>query len=613
MNPTDAPGRASSSASAPLSGMQNISTVTATRHAPVAEVFRPGFDPPARAVDEHDPGLEYGANAGDIVADNMAAADTSTGLPAAKSRKTRASPEASCMDTMENHTPSSDAPSGAMQPARCWPPHPGACGADVSTLTAPTIARVLGNAQHDPGLEYGVNAPDIAAANMATHAAAAGQTARSHAGPSHLGSHGDAMPSLLTTAPERTVERVNRSDDEATSRAPDWDRGLLRQMHTMSIVSLDKIQAPPRKVGHVVSTKVIFTSCPDPDRPCDAAEAFVIPPNATHATANTVVARLRGFILQHIRDCATNSAPHRWGGADANGTFQSIFPMGKDAFSLVKDGGLPTGQIAMLVAEEEVTNLTKYLQYAVENCCVVATSGPTALVPTHAIAVEKTHEGRPIHQGEVQMAIKNQTGQDCAIFYNNKDFKNSAIYAFHLLPDQFDRICEKLGGEAGVEILDSISPIFDFAPKALRHRIYLVGPGGEGPMQESHVRQWLADALCTDPNTMLIEQVRDVSTKHGGLYCVELDYTQDSYDQCCELIMQVVATVKNPRKPRYAGLKITFAQSPDEMQLLLNYGILKAISTPEASVEVGAGPLRISPTSHPRSRASWDGTLRAHR
>jgi len=95
---------------------------------------------------------------------------------------------------------------------------------------------------------------------------------------------------------------------------------------------------------------------------------------------------------------------------------------------------------------------------------------------------------------------------------------------------------------------------------------------------------------------LLIEQVRDVTTKHGGLYCVEFDYTQDSYDQCCELIMQVVTTIKNPRKPRYQGLKVTFAQSPDEMQLLLNYGILKAISTPEASVEVGAGPLRISST-----------------
>ena len=538
----------------------------------------------------------YGANASDIVADNMAAAAAATELPAAKSRKTRASPDASCMDTMESYTSSSDIPSGATQPIRRWTPLPGARGADAPTPTASTIARDAGNAQHDPGLEYGANAPDIAADNMATHAAAAGHTARPHAGPSHLGPRGVVMPSLQTTAPERTVELVNRSDDEATSRAPDWDRGMLRQMHTMSIMSLDKMQAPPRKAGHVVSTKVIFTSCPDPDNTCDAAEAFVIPPNATHATANIVVTRLRGFILQHIRDCAANSAPHRWGGANANATFQSIFPMGKDAFSPMKDGGLPTGQIAMLVAVEEVTNLTKYLQFAVENCCVVATSGPTALVPTHAIAVEKTYEGRPIHQGEVQMAIKNQTGQDSAVFYNNKDFKNSVIYAFHLLPDQFDRICEKLGGEAGVEILDSVSPIFDFAPKALRHRIYLVGPGGEGPMQEAHVRQWLADVLCTDPNTMLIEQVRDVTTKHGGLYCVELDYTQDSYDQCCELIMQVVATVKNPRKPRYAGLKLTFAQSPDEMQLLLNYGILKSISTPEASPEIGAGPLLISPT-----------------
>jgi hypothetical protein len=117
-------------------------------------------------------------------------------------------------------------------------------------------------------------------------------------------------------------------------------------------------------------------------------------------------------------------------------------------------------------------------------------------------------------------------------------------------------------------------------------------------MQESHVRQWLADALCTDPNTMLIEQVRDVSTKHGGLYCVELDYTQDSYDQCCELIMQVVATVKNPRKPRYAGLKLTFAQSPDEMQLLLNYGILKSISTGSSSNSCSTSPPSSSANSN---------------
>ena len=99
----------------------------------------------------------------------------------------------------------------------------------------------------------------------------------------------------------------------------------------------------------------------------------------------------------------------------------------------------------MLVAADEVQNLRLFLQHSVENCCVVVTSGPWALVPTHAIAVEKMYEGRPIHQGEVQAAIKNQTGQDSAVFYNNKDYKNSAIYAFRLSPDQLDRICETMG------------------------------------------------------------------------------------------------------------------------------------------------------------------------
>jgi hypothetical protein len=35
-------------------------------------------------------------------------------------------------------------------------------------------------------------------------------------------------------------------------------------------------------------------------------------------------------------------------------------------------------------------------------------------------------------------------------------------------------------------------------------------------MQEAHVRQWLADALCTDPNTMLIEQVREHGRSGSG-------------------------------------------------------------------------------------------------
>ena len=172
------------------------------------------------------------------------------------------------------------------------------------------------------------------------------------------------------------------------------------------------------------------------------------------------------------------------------------------------------------------------------------------------------------------------------------------------------RISETMGGDAGIEILDHVSPIFDFTPKALRHRIYLIGPGGEGPMQEDYVRQWMADALACDPNTMIFEQVRDVTTKHGGLYCVEFDYTPDSYDQCCELIMQVVTTIKNPRKPRYSGLKVTLLRN---LPTRCNFCLTTAFSnplTPQMPV-LKSAPGRC--VSHPPSRASTGGISRVHR
>ena len=40
---------------------------------------------------------------------------------------------------------------------------------------------------------------------------------------------------------------------------------------------------------------------------------------------------------------------------------------------------------------------------------------------------------------------------------------------------------------------------------------------------------------------------------------------------------QAIMRIPNPRKPRLPGTKITVAASPDEMQLLLNFGILKGI------------------------------------
>ena len=154
---------------------------------------------------------------------------------------------------------------------------------------------------------------------MASHTAAAGRPS----------THPDALGAVH----ERAVERVARPDEEAVMRAPDWDRGLMRQMHTMSIVSIDKMPAPPRKAEHVVGTKVIFTSCPTPGNEGSVATWLSIPANATQAAASVAIIRLRSHILRHIQDCSANAPHSGWGGVDADATFRAIFPAGKDAFN----------------------------------------------------------------------------------------------------------------------------------------------------------------------------------------------------------------------------------------------------------------------------------------
>ena len=92
--------------------------------------------------------------------------------------------------------------------------------------------------------------------------------------------------------------------------------------------------------------------------------------------------------------------------------------------------------------------------------------------------------------------------------------------------------------------------------------------------------------------------------RHHQLKKKPPDYTEESYDAKCELTTQGFMMIENPRKPLLTGTKIYVGQSPEDLQQLAQYQLLRTIRTPESTAEVGAAPLRIAPT-HPRLTARY--------
>ncbi|KOO52712.1 hypothetical protein Ctob_016409 [Chrysochromulina tobinii] len=344
--------------------------------------------------------------------------------------------------------------------------------------------------------------------------------------------------------------------------------------------------APPRKAANVVTTKLTITPIQS-DAPDATHNPCIIPANASPAAAGHAAMCLRMEVWQA---CEENYA--REGGDDPATRFAAIFPGGNRAFTVARDGGRATGQIIVNASVDESPRLRSWLKSLSAGYLVSVAASDEY---NYAVAVEKQFQGRPVHLAEVQAAIYTQLGVETTIFYNNREYKNCAIFAFMLTDAQHASVVANMDGEAVIELLGERTPIFDFYPKALRHKIYLMG-GSDGLYSEPYVIQHFADLLCTSPETMVFTSVVDIASRHAGLHCLEVDYTADTYDQVCELTAQAIMRIQNPRKPRLPGTKLTVAASADEMQLLLNFGILKGIAAPEAIEEFGAAPLQIAPT-----------------
>ena len=163
-----------------------------------------------------------------------------------------------------------------------------------------------------------------------------------------------------------------------------------------------------------------------------------------------------------------------------------------------------------------------------------------------------------------------------------------------------------VSSEAVVELIGERYPIFDYSPQAMRYRLYLAGSGGEALFEEDHVRQQLADALQTNPNSLAVSPVRDIPFKHANVMCAEFDWSSESYERLLELSTQGFVRIAHPTKPNLNGTKVAVAQSVDDLQQLLGFGILRAIGSTAADggAEVGAAPLRIAP-QHLRLTAAF--------
>jgi hypothetical protein len=415
-------------------------------------------------------------------------------------------------------------------------------------------------APHEPGLEYGANAPDIVGDNIARQ--------------------------LADTRPRAVV--VN----EGGAQTPDMVRALqqLQRFESTPTVALIANNArPQRPAEYAMMRKVIATPITS-THPEAEDNVCLIGAGATMATAGAAVSRFRiNIVYAHFR--AT------YGDSGAEAAFLRHFPAGKAAFSLVKDSGRPTGQIAVQVHVDYADSFCDWLRQRRDGFLAIIVDGPRAFAYEHAIAVEKTVKGQVVHQGAVQETLFHQLGVQSAVIFNQREFPNCAIYAFSITRDALERVMELMDGDAAVDLLGERSLIFDYSPQSTRYRLYLAGAGGEALFEQDHVRQNFADALETNPNTMTISPVRDIPLKHGNVVCLEIDWSPTSYERILELTTQGFVRIAHPTKLHLNGTKVAVAQSIDDLQQMYGYNITRAIGSTatDGGNEVGAAPLRIAP------------------
>jgi hypothetical protein len=111
----------------------------------------------------------------------------------------------------------------------------------------------------------------------------------------------------------------------------------------------------------------------------------------------------------------------------------ALFPGGSSSLTVARDGGRATGQISISVTPSEALNVCRWLRCHPDlRFLAVPSSGPGALLYSHAIVLERTVQGQLIHQGDVQDTLFEQLGVQTAIFYNQRLYRDAVIYAFNL-------------------------------------------------------------------------------------------------------------------------------------------------------------------------------------
>ena len=297
---------------------------------------------------------------------------------------------------------------------------------DISSATAPpttTPTDVLLQAPQSAALACG--APH---ARAAAGPSALSPTAQSHPAAVHMDiSSSPVLPSVTapplptptvvlpqaqpTAASAVASPHVNVADvvasipqeEQPLIPTSELARSLFRNQQERLLPTLDLLAAiatPPgtRPPERELTAKVYVTpiQLPTPDAPDND---FVIPSGATMAAAGAAIAKFRGFINQVLID----AHPHAPAAAAAR--FRVLFPAGSSAFSPNKDGGRPTGQICVQVALSEADGFCEWLNSLPAGFIAIVASGRNVFSYTHAVVVDKLHNGQLVHQAEVQGAL----------------------------------------------------------------------------------------------------------------------------------------------------------------------------------------------------------------
>ena len=237
-----------------------------------------------------------------------------------------------------------------------------------------------------------------------------------------------------------------RAVDEGAVPSPELERAMQRLEQVTSMPTLAfmaNLATPTRSAVNTIARKVVVL--PYTRDSADAEDnACLIRAGVTLAIAGGAVSKFRrDVVYAHLRELH---------GAQADVAFQTFFPAGNKAYSLVKDGGRPSGQIAVQVKADFAVNFCDWLNQRRDGFIAIVVDGPQAFTYTHAVAVEKTIRGQVVHQGEVQETLFHQLGVPSAVLFNQRDFPNCAIYAFTLTPAALERILSVMDGEAVVDL-----------------------------------------------------------------------------------------------------------------------------------------------------------------